>query len=477
MKKTTLQNISNGLCLAVCESAYETKEKRIINLFLSSALFIGLIGAFHSMLELNCLPLALVVGLTAIAAIVAANVVADVVAPTNKLTLITANALICALISAFICVAVYIMTAISPKIWPDVITNGFPLLFNQLFAVSEAHQAYSYNMFNIGVPLDSHGRYMTAAFLLSTVLLAALSALTASARNKTFAVLLIALIIFTQIYFGVFPTSGWNIFLCLIAMFILACKDRFTLSVAPHSGILLLVALSLIFAVIYGSFPNPDPALSELSEHIRDQFDRQVEQPSAQAERQFSGPRQSERENISLNAAKVSDDPYRQAGLNEFSVDYEERFQGAEIGEADPGIPPIMYLLGIIMLMLLYAAMRFAFNSRKAAKRRANFALSDCAAAINHMFLYIIEWLKAYGLNEDNTVYSAYAESVSLLISPECAKRYSVTVSLWQESVYSDHFMSPEQREQVRVFLDEIKAVVWKNSSLISKIRIKFKGY
>ena len=411
-------NISSGLSFTVRKSTDETKKERAANFLLSALLFIGLAGGFYSMLGLNLLPYI------------------------KKLHTIT---------------------------WANMLTDGFPILFNRLFAVSEACQAYKYNMFPVSTSVDFHEIYMLTAFLILSAICMILCAF--AAKNRWIFGLLAVAFIFVQIYFGVFPSAGWNVILCLSVMLIAACKGRSIIS----RGIILLVIYGAIFLVVQLTFQGPDSALSELSEQIRDQFDEQLENPAMGAMAQLEHLQSDEEENLPLNSAEVSDEPYRQAKADEFSVNRSEKFQGADIGETNPAIPPVVYLIIIIAVLILSAAIRLVLRFKETQKRRESFMLLDYAAAINNIFLYSIDWLKVYGLNEDNIFFSSYFDSVSDLISPEYSVMYIKAVKLWQEAVYSSHAMTAEQREGMLGFLEATKVIILENSNFINRLKIKVK--
>lgn len=310
--------------------------------------------------------------------------------------------------------------------------------------------------------------------MIATVILAALSTLIATSGKKTPIILATLAVIIAEVYFGVFPVRGWSIYLYLVLALCFACCGHINVSEAIGNGITLLLILVVVIGIIAVAWPGVDTGLYELSEHIRDRFDEQIEQPISQILSQQNTPPPDQTEDINLNVEEVADDPYTEADSNTFDLDYEQEYEGAEVGKANPKIP---YNLIFSVLILVSAAIWFAWHKRKAAKRRAGFWQTDCAEAINCIFMYTMDWLKAYGLRADRMLYSMYLEPLHAMISPEYAIKYSDMVGVWQEAVYSDHTMAEEQRTQAWNFLESTKDTVWRQSGFFRKLKIKLKYF
>lgn len=454
MRKIKKQKSFSGIHLNFQGVEYGIQKKHIVRLLLSAALFIGLIGSFNSMLEFRYLPQALAIGL--------AVITVEILLRGRKKALIAVNAVFgLGLIVAII-------------IWPNVMGDGFRLLINQLFTVSETRQAYKYDMFTVTVSTDFYSRYVLLAFLVATVILAVISALIAGLRKKTPIILIALAVIMAQSYFGVFPSPVWTIYLYLVLALCAACGEHVGVAEVLGHGLTLLLILIVITGIIWAVWPGVDVGLYEFSEHIRDEFDEQIEQPITQIISKENIPSPDQTEDMNLNVQEVSDDPYSQANNNQFDIDHKTEFKGAEVAKADPQIP---YNLIFSLLILVFVAVWFGWNEIKAAKRRARFRYPNCAEAINCIFLYTMDWLKAYGLRGDRVLYSMNSEPLSAMISSEYATKYGDIVGVWQEAVYSDHTISEAQRTQALHFLKSTKEIVWKHSGLLGKLKIKLKYF
>lgn len=452
MRKIKEKKSFSGIHLDFQKAEYGIQKKYIVRLLLSYALFIGLIGSFNSMLEFHYLPHALVLGL--------AVITVEILLWGRKKALIAVNAVFgLGLIAAII-------------IWPQSIGDGFRLLMNQLFTVSETRQAYKYDMFTVTASSEFYHRYVLLAFLVATVVLAAISALIAGLRKKVPIILIALGVIMAQSYFGVFPSPAWTIYLYLVFALCAACGEHVGVAEVLGHGLTLLLILVFVTGIIWVIWPGVDEGLYAFSEHVRDEFDEQIEQPITQIVSKENIPSPDQTEDMNLNVQDVTDDPYAQANNNEFDIEHETETKGAEVAKTDPPIP---YNLIFSLLILVIVIVWFGWHEIKAVKRRASFRNPNCAEAINSIFLYIMDWLKAYGLHGNRVLYSMYAEPLDAMISPEYAAKYGDIVSVWQEAVYSDHTMEEEKRTQTWNFLKSTKEIVWKRSGLLGKLKIKLK--
>ena len=455
MEKNRGQIIPSGILFEIQGAAETLQKKRILELVLAVALSIGLVGSLDNMLALGFLPQALGVSL--------AIVLIEFLAARKKAALIAVNA---ALAFAIIIAAFLI---------PDILADGFWLLANRLFALSEQNQAYAYDMLNIVAPEELHRMYMLASFLPVSAAISLMGTLTVLSGKKLPTLLIVLAMVFVQVYFGVFPAAGWCLYLCFALALTAACGRHIPAIEAVCLGIALCVLFLVVSGAVFAFAEGTNSKLSELSERIRDQFEEQIEQPIALAISERDNILENERQDMALNVDKVTDNPYQKAERKDFTIVYEERFEGAEIGWAPPQNSALLYILAIFGLIFAVAAVWLGFNLIKAARRRAGFRLTDSAAAIHNIFMYTLDWLRAHGLNTDSTVFSMYAEPVGTLISPEYSAKYMSAVGLWQEAVFSEHSLSEAQRTEARRFMEITKEVVWKRSNFADKARIKLK--
>ena len=356
------------------------------------------------------------------------------------------------------------------------LADGFRLVFNRLFEVSEQYQYYRYVMFHINSPESLWDGNIAIALVIIAAFFALLSMVLSFTSRKSPVIVLFTIVSMAQVYFGVFPSAVWNII--LFAAFALMLVSRREVKVTADFRTYATIVAFLILVAVIIRVINPGTSLrfSELSESIRDHFDTRVSQISGTL---LNTPDRSGRglvtepESRALNIVDVRDDSLNEMPHDDYYVEYDERIWGAEIGAAGPVPSLLPILLGVIALAVIVAVIRLLPPLRKVAVRQKNFALDDCPVAINNMFIYMLEWLAVYGLKRKNIVFSAYAPQLSALVSQQYAKEYESIAALWCEAVYSNHTIGEPERQRMRQFLDKTKSIVWKNSGVLTRIQIK----
>ena len=351
--------------------------------------------------------------------------------------------------------------------------NGFLLIFNRLFTISEQHQQFRYVMFRISSPeIDWNGN-IAVGFAVIAALFAGISFALAATRRKWPVVAVMLLTVGVQVYFGVFAYAVWNIVLFATIAVMLANR-RNTDGGITFRGIITVATLLLLISVaVWLVYPGRNMQLHEFSEAIRDRFDTRVNPFSVEPFGTHDVATQPELDNLDLNIAGVQDDNLHESPTVGYHVDYDESPQGAEVGFTGPVPSLLPAIIVVILLMILAAVYRFVPPLYKAAKRRRMFTLDDYPVAINNMFLYMLEWLAVIGLERKNVVFSAYAPQLAVLISPQYSDEYERMTVLWQEAVYSNNEPGETKRKQMVDFLEQTKGFVWKKSSISTKLRIK----
>jgi hypothetical protein len=351
--------------------------------------------------------------------------------------------------------------------------NGFLLIFNRLFSVSEAHQLFRYTMFHISSPQVDWAGNIAAAFVAVMAILAGISYALAATRRRVPLIIFMFAVVGVQVYFGVFPGAVWNIALFAVLSFMLAHRQNMRLA---YRGIAVsIILLCLVALAVWVVYPHRNMRLHEFSESIRDRFDTPISTfvvVPHEAHNIAAAPQHHD-----LNVAAVSDDALHEMPTEDYFVEYDERAQGAEIGFAALE-PSLLYAIILVVFVMVAAVLyRFVPPMLKAVRRRRFFESAAVNIALNNMFIYLLEWLAIIGLEKENVLFSAYKPRLAALVSPQYAHDYERMTALWQKAVYSNQTMGENERKQMREFLQNTKNFVWQGSSLVTKLRIKFEYF
>jgi|GEM_PF-1106785 len=413
--------------------------------------FVGAVGAVLSMLELPVTPQILAVGLVVLIVQSAAVFLKGV-----KFTAF----------SVTIAVSILLIFVLSQDI-----RDGLKLIANQLFALSEQYQAYMYSHFAVGAPPENHEKLV----FLALVPLMAIGGLISGIlmRQKSRILFLCAAAIFagTQIYFGIFPAPFWNIafFAAAAVSLIFDAGQEFRLT---RSLTLFLAALVLLTSVVGFAYSGESAALSELSESLRDKFDEKLERPlGALLSTQETMP-QEQILDLRLREESVGQNEGSHSGA-QFETEREESFSGSQLGTATAQRLWVLWL--IFAAFLLGAGIWVFIKVRKDMKIRANFDSENHQIAINSMFMYLMRWLVMFGLEPQNCTYPEYAAEIETLLAREYAAEYVAATALWQEAVYSLHEMTPDNRAQMRAFLEHSVQLICEKVGFFAGLRIRLK--
>jgi len=347
------------------------------------------------------------------------------------------------------------------------ISEGIFLIFNRIFMLSEERQMYRYIMFAVGSPGYTWGASIAAALIVISVLFALVSLNLALARRRVLLVVLLALVVGTQVYFGVFASPFWNIFLFSVFGLLLARGANFK-AAAYIGGAVLLVS-----AAVFIIFPGQNPQLHEFSESLRDRFGSRINPFAVEPFTVQGSDAQTEAEQQHLNVIHVQEDTLHYAGHYEYAPHYEDVAQGTDIGLAVPQASLLPAVIFVLVLLAAALAWRYIPPLMRAARRRQLFSQSDSSAAIDCMFVYMLDWLGVHGLKRGNVVFTAYAPQLGELVSPQYSDEYMDAAVLWQRAVYSAHTPGEAERQHMKAFLDKTADIVWKSASLRTKLKIK----
>lgn len=329
------------------------------------------------------------------------------------------------------------------------LADGFKLLCNRLFAMSEASQAYAYDYFQVHAAESEQSVCFVLAMLLCVTAIALLSAGIAQKKHIVSALFVAALAAGAEMYLGIAPAASWNVLL-FVSLGAALLWRRCDTAVGRRLFFWMLAAALTVSMALVPLLPRENTAVTALSESLRDQFgEREIRfVPAEQAE--------------STPADSQHPDPTPKS-------------TGVTAGSRKINVQLLITIPAILAALLIVALVEQIKKRRQAAKARIrSFHDSNCALGIKSMFAYLLEWLLVCGLHPENHVYAAYQAQLDALLPPDCAARWENTVRLWQEAAYSTHDMLPEQRDQMRSNLETITRALWNGAGNWRRFKIHF---
>jgi len=356
----------------------------------------------------------------------------------------------------------------APTLSFNGLAEGYRLVFNRLFSISEERQLYAYVMFDITAPEAALPGYIGIALMTLAIFFALFCVGLTYIRSNIPLVITMVIVVAMQVYFGVFPNFAPSVL--LFATFALILVYRPGMDV--RGGVAIIGLTAIVAAAVWLVYPGQNPQLLTFSEAIRDRLSTRVAYVYAQdAYTEMHGHTLEHR---TLHVAYVQDEYLHEAQRVDYYVDHDNRALGANIGFAmpQPSLWPV--ILAVMALGVIAAIAKAVPPLVKGARRRRMFAMAENAAAIDYMFAYALEWLTAYGLKQRNIVYSAYSPDVAVLISPDYAAEYDSAVTIWHQAVYSNHIIDEATWQQMKAFVDKTSTYIWQNSNISARLRLKF---
>ena len=328
------------------------------------------------------------------------------------------------------------------------IIEGFKLLANRLFSISEASQSYRYDRFEINVNDAESAACILIALAFISLIYALVSALLLCKNGKIIPAVAFAAVTSFTSYFGISAAFVWMVIpaaLCLV-------------SLIPHEiGIRRYFAAALTIAAIFAAslafFPNEVASVSELDESLRDRLALQTARYDGETATQHLAP-------------PPDAEPEEQKDTNGEQSAY-------NIPTAD-----ILLIVAVVIIILLILFVPAIINDRlrkRANAERAAFEDADNSVSICAMFLYAMRWIKAYGIAPENKNYSAWAYYLEEHMPKEYMDSYKKTVLIWYEAAFSGHEMTENQRNEVFEFLKYTGSEIWNRTNKRKHLFIKYR--
>lgn len=335
--------------------------------------------------------------------------------------------------------------------------RGAQVLCNRLFTASEAVNAYAYRRFP--VPEDQSAVPAAVLLLCAAILLLALAA---THPRRLPALGIMAGCALFQVYFGLaFP--AW---VCIPLYGLPAL--RMLRRPADRRSVLGYCAMVLLVSLLTALFlPGVNAATEAASESIRDRLAQITEQLTGAVQEIPDGETEARR--IHTRSMETGD---REAGT-------EREFRLETVEEEQISMPGwINWMKVILLLILTVAVLVLPFvpfilldaRRKKARDIRKTFESPDVREAFQAIFRRIILWLEATKQGAGNRLYRDWAG-----VLPEgYADRFSLCAADYEESVYSDHAMREEQRQNALALLKETETVLWKAADRKQRLYLKY---
>jgi hypothetical protein len=130
-------------------------------------------------------------------------------------------------------------------------------------------------------------------------------------------------------------------------------------------------------------------------------------------------------------------------------------------------------LIALLLASALYFLIRTARKRRALSKRLASFKTGDHSIAIQNLFSYSLDLLRAMGFTTENESLFHALPSVGSLCGEVCAKQFAAVNHIYQEAVFSNHMMAQSQREEAVHLKDTIMARLVESSSLPKRLWLR----
>lgn len=297
--------------------------------------------------------------------------------------------------------------------WPAAM-DGFRILANRLFALSEATQSYEYTYF------QAFGTSPVEALVYSGIILGTVCAVSKKWGN----LVLTALLALTVAFFGVAPKPLY------LALLVLAAAANGSLR---QGGWLNTVVVTILIAAIaftvFTAAPEENPVISQWDEQLRDTlasttlFYEHKPQPVPEPDVIPPPPETPQQPNHGVT---------KEGFINVLMI----------------------VLIVITALMLFVPAIIRDAAAKKAQKNRAGMYDEDHAAAIREMYLYARKWR---ALEETP---AAVPEDI---------------YELWLEAAFSEHTLCETHRKKMLDYVKQTAQQIWECSSRRKRFLIRYK--
>ena len=360
----------------------------------------------------------------------------------------------------FCCAAVMAASLSALFFLPPARFSGMALC-NQVFSASEKVNAYAYDYFHI-----PDGQSTALAWLLAAAFAVGYAGMAITLRRRVLLLLAAIGAALFQAYFGLSLPAWGNMALFLtlgLGMILFSNPQR---SVLPFAVLALLTAL--LTATLW---PGVDDATEALSEAARDRLalvTRQAENVTGENPDSVLETRHmNSRSLLTGEEKKPQDRSYRLITVEEQRISQPRWIDYLKIA--------LLLLLSLMVVVLPFLPFLYGNARRKQAmEARRSFQAENSSEALCALFRHAAKYLENGGFGGGNLPYQLWPESWHDRLPEEYQRRFIACACLFEEAAYSDHSMSEDQLEQVRLFFAETERIFFDEADWKEKLRLRY---
>ena len=326
------------------------------------------------------------------------------------------------------------------------IFDGMHLVMNSLFEASEKTQAYIYEKFEIVRDPGTYLECMKYAVLETGIVVGSVLSFIPVKAMRWICGGVCVLCAGCFAYFGILPQAV-PAMITVIALTAVMAGSKLK-AVLP-----VMVAGTLIFALILTISPGENKAVSKIDENLRDKLATST--VSIQGNEQTKSEQENKEKNKD-NSDGSGDQSFLGGGIKNMKV---------------------WIVLGLILLTAMILFIPAVIHDRLEKKRKKNrqgINSKDPKAAVCAMFPYTVKWLKEAGLKTGNVPFADLVEGVREISTDEYSREYSKMLIKWKEAAYSDYDLNEEDRSAMKDFMERTIADVREKMSFAEKMRVRF---
>lgn len=332
------------------------------------------------------------------------------------------------------------------------------LLLNDLFTLSEAHNAYAYDRFAVSETVSR-----LPACVLLAVFFVGFFLFAACCKRRLPALLTACALAGFQAYFGLSFPAPVN--LALFGLLGLKMMRAHTPSCLLAYGACALTAALVVVLLA----PGVHPATEAASEQVRDWLGNAAQTLESNADAWPDATQTRHENHLSLSS-----------GIE--GAQAERTYRLVTRAEQQISNPPwfdlvkttLMLLLILLLLALPFAP--FVLLSRRARQVRAireTFDDPDASKAVRAMFRHIVRYWSACRDVKKGLPFSYLPDRIEM---PEAyAESYRACASIFLKAAYSHEPISQDERARVKFLLDETEHLLYDEQSALKQLELRYR--